>query len=420
MFHDYPYTDFHEINLDWLVKTMKEAKITADNAADLAKQIKEYVDTYFDNLDVTEIVNAKLDEWEKDGTLAEIINKQIFNELNNDITQLQGDISDLENEVATLNFSNLRGVKCLLIGNSYARGTGGTIGRGWPYYFQMTTGCDADIIQQSGGDFAALGSVNADYPGYNYAQAIADFASDLTADQKRAYRYVIVGGGYNDAVKDVTGSDIISGMEDFVSFTKATFPYANIVVIPLWSDAKFTTASYFGKLQGWANTASRMGCATTIDSIYWFYGDSDNTAGDSVHLNDSGYALCGRNMAAFVMGGAYHVPYGGTDCVLGEGVSAIGTGWRVSRGPEGVVTVTLHVNLPETVTNKTVIASIGQQFCPLNDLYFIAYSFSASNRVPVCICLTPGGSFLPRFLNGALPAGGTELHLQASWRIGFD
>lgn len=45
--------------------------------------LKNYVDDYFDNLDVQEEINNKLDVMAEDGTLAELINEEVFDRLNN-------------------------------------------------------------------------------------------------------------------------------------------------------------------------------------------------------------------------------------------------------------------------------------------------------------------------------------------------
>lgn len=57
--------------------------------------LKEYVDNYFENLDVQEEINNKLDDMVEDGTMAEIINEQIFEELNDKITELQDNTDKL-------------------------------------------------------------------------------------------------------------------------------------------------------------------------------------------------------------------------------------------------------------------------------------------------------------------------------------
>lgn len=73
--------------LNWLCKYLEETVIPAvDNNAEaltelqaLFKQLKEYVDNYFTTTDFQELVNTKLDEMAEDGTLADIINIEIFN-----------------------------------------------------------------------------------------------------------------------------------------------------------------------------------------------------------------------------------------------------------------------------------------------------------------------------------------------------
>lgn len=81
----------------WLVKYLETKVIPAiDNNAEALEelqayyiQLKEYVENYFENLDVQEEINNKLDVMAEDGTLDEIINQEIFNNLNNKITNLE-------------------------------------------------------------------------------------------------------------------------------------------------------------------------------------------------------------------------------------------------------------------------------------------------------------------------------------------
>lgn len=66
MFNKYPYTDFHEMNDDWLIS-----------------KVKEYIAKY-DDIDqrIIDNIGDKLEEWKDDGTLADIINQEVFNDLN--------------------------------------------------------------------------------------------------------------------------------------------------------------------------------------------------------------------------------------------------------------------------------------------------------------------------------------------------
>ena len=63
--------------------------------------LKDYVDNYFDNLDVQKEVNTKLDAMVEDGTLAKIINQEIFTELNNQVSANTQNIGALQTTVGT-------------------------------------------------------------------------------------------------------------------------------------------------------------------------------------------------------------------------------------------------------------------------------------------------------------------------------
>lgn len=74
------YSNFHEINLDWLIaeitKWAQDYAIIHDETVGMLAQIeelKEYVDNYFDDLDIQAEVNAKIDELVENGTFEEIV-----------------------------------------------------------------------------------------------------------------------------------------------------------------------------------------------------------------------------------------------------------------------------------------------------------------------------------------------------------
>lgn len=77
-------------SLLWLTKYLQETVIpTINNNAEAVKelqdlyiQLQNYVNNYFDNLDIQEEINNKLDAMVEDGTLAEVINNQIFGNIN--------------------------------------------------------------------------------------------------------------------------------------------------------------------------------------------------------------------------------------------------------------------------------------------------------------------------------------------------
>ena len=72
----YPYTDFHELNLDWFLEQFKEYEakiITQDDKIgtmeETVQQFTDFVTHYFDNLDVQQEINNKLDAMAASGEL---------------------------------------------------------------------------------------------------------------------------------------------------------------------------------------------------------------------------------------------------------------------------------------------------------------------------------------------------------------
>lgn len=88
LFEHFPYTNFHELNLDWLLKIVREwvdkTEIYFKNNDEAIKflqsnfdDLKDYVDSYFDSLDVKKEVSDKLDEMLESGELADILAAKI-------------------------------------------------------------------------------------------------------------------------------------------------------------------------------------------------------------------------------------------------------------------------------------------------------------------------------------------------------
>lgn len=97
-FDGYPYTNWHNVNLDWVLKRVKEwgELVEANNQAfqdlEAANQsFKEYVTNYLEGLDVQEEINNKLDEMLDSGVLTEhflpFISTDVSNWLDEHITQ---------------------------------------------------------------------------------------------------------------------------------------------------------------------------------------------------------------------------------------------------------------------------------------------------------------------------------------------
>lgn len=84
---------------DYLVNTVIPAVNNNANAVtelqNAFETLQNYIDNYFKNLDVQTEINNKLDEMASDGSLAKIINEEIFNDLNNKIDELDNNKVDI-------------------------------------------------------------------------------------------------------------------------------------------------------------------------------------------------------------------------------------------------------------------------------------------------------------------------------------
>lgn len=79
-FEQFPYSNFHDLNLDWIISEVKKAiegfKALSNKTDDFETTLNnalEYINNYFKNLDVQEEINIKLEEMKENGELADII-----------------------------------------------------------------------------------------------------------------------------------------------------------------------------------------------------------------------------------------------------------------------------------------------------------------------------------------------------------
>ena len=86
--NEYPYSDFNEYNMDWIIKTVKDLSVawaeTKTEWGDMQTEfedLKRYIDSYFEDLDVQEEINKKLDEMAADGTLSLLIQPYIGDQI---------------------------------------------------------------------------------------------------------------------------------------------------------------------------------------------------------------------------------------------------------------------------------------------------------------------------------------------------
>ena len=86
-----------------LLKTQEEV---INNNADLLSELENYVKNYFTDLNIQTEIDNKLDQMTEDGTLAQIINEQIFEDLNNKVNSKISTVDTVNDLLAHVGFNN--------------------------------------------------------------------------------------------------------------------------------------------------------------------------------------------------------------------------------------------------------------------------------------------------------------------------
>lgn len=76
-FENFPYSNFHDMNLDWIINQWLDMKKSFATYEEAFKDLKNFVDGYFTNLDVQKEINNKLDSMASSGELATLISTTI-------------------------------------------------------------------------------------------------------------------------------------------------------------------------------------------------------------------------------------------------------------------------------------------------------------------------------------------------------
>ena len=185
----------------------------------LMTQLQNYVDNYFNNLDVQEEINNKLDKMVKDGTLAEIINQDIFTELNNKVNKNTNNINTLNNQVQNIQATVT--TEIVVFGDSWSDlSVPESI---WSTYAASQLRLNLHNYAHSGAGFVM--------PTNNLIETQINKAQNDTTYDKNLVKYVILCGGINDYRNNVNLEILRQKIIDLYNDCKTIFPNAKILYV---------------------------------------------------------------------------------------------------------------------------------------------------------------------------------------------
>ena len=197
--------------VEYLNQTRNNQNIVQENITEL--------NNWFNNLDVTNEINAKLDEMANDGTLAEIIEDYAT------IPQLTERVTNVENDVEKLNLG-ITNEEIIIVGDSYLAGQSlaSPSTQNYGYLLMQKLGMNPNnfhIWAEGGSSFTNPGNQDR-----TWLQIVQARISEVNPNN---ITKLIFAGGYNDIVAS-NPSNIRSAMQNTINTCKSLFPNAKIYV----------------------------------------------------------------------------------------------------------------------------------------------------------------------------------------------
>lgn len=273
----------YEEQLLWLCDYLKNTVIPAVNTnaeavselQGLYIELKNYVDHYFDSLDVQEEINNKIDNMISNGTFQEILNSV----LNSNYT--------------------------IMIGDSYAVGETPNVleenWRGWFYYLKNYMRLSDDKCYQLGE--RGGGFVHKGLTGKKFLDLLQNANNSIP--NKGLIKYIIVGGGYND-IRD--GYDnIVTAITNFCNYAKTNYPNAKIIIGAFAntsnSDSYLRSILLSNTIRGYQKGAILNGCQYMrgIDNILKDY---SLLSSDGIHPTQDAYITLSGAIYECITGGS--------------------------------------------------------------------------------------------------------------------
>ena len=337
----YPYTDFHELNLDWILAKMRQLGIEMDQFKalntitfsgtwDITHQYPAWTVVNDNNLGYISIrpvpagiLISNTDYW------VSIVDYSA------ELAGIHSDIADLQNDIAGI-YEDLSDGKWVFFGDSYENFGG--------WYNKviaklgLTDNVNAFYAGASGHGFTVTGM-----------EWINDFNTFCTGrSDLDKFKHVVIVGGLNDSVPAVLSSDgatLRAAIDAFMSNMKTKMPNATAYVGYVGSGladsvnlANRTAENRELAIYYYHDEVTKNGQKVLLNTEYTMYSYTFFES-DGIHPNSFAGDIMATNIAEAILNGSCHVygfskdasnltfmsgdlkAYGGVDCVVDNGVS---------------------------------------------------------------------------------------------------
>lgn len=213
-------------------------------------------------------------------------------------TEVEGQLDDFQEEL-----DSFVQTEVVWIGDSYtqANSLGNDQDKRFATLVSQRLGLTEHNYASGGSDFISGGST-----GQNYITQLNNAINEMTAEQKRATKYLFVMGTRNMPYNNPNASlrDYYQAMEHFFAAAHAAFPNTELVFVPMLWDAVPLSADYRKCLQWCEQCALSLTVPVTsfFNAYLWLMGRYGDLLADGVHPNVNGHNLMATHIYNLVKG----------------------------------------------------------------------------------------------------------------------
>lgn len=286
-FSNFPYTDFHNLNLDWVLATTKDLNTKWDDYYKQWNKWQADVQNYIDNLDYIQAIDDYLDALKANGELSTIIDTWLTD------------------------------YGLITISDSYGEGyTPDGMVKSWCDILHEQYFSDASFYVNKSKGGSGFGANT------HFSALLSEAIKGLSDKQKKQVKYVVVAGGWNDQF--IAASTINSGIKDTIALM-SQLPNATLYIgwvatpiigfttrekVKAYNEIKTLYATYWGKFKflSGADSALRWTSVLASDNIHPNASGQCSIA-DMIYKAIGGYAAWNRS-GDFALDG--------TECTLND------------------------------------------------------------------------------------------------------